>query len=153
MFQPVIDDEQFKLNLHCPSFVPSCSSNLLSPPNLLQQTPPATAPPAKRQKLVVPPTPTVSPDLGTYIARDVELLKKLGWKKFVKSRRTRSDFANLSDLPHPAKRLLQHYKSHGAPVKFKPVPGRSPRYVLLSKGALINHVMNILIFSRKNSLT
>lgn len=119
MFQPVINDEQFKLNLHCPSFVPSCSSNLLSPPNLLQQTPPATAPPAKRQKLVVPPTPTVSPDLGTYIARDVELLKKLGWKKFVKSRRTRSDFANLSDLPHPAKRLLQHYKSHGAPVKFK----------------------------------
>jgi len=54
-----------------------------------------------------------------YISRDVELLKKIGWKKFIKSRRKCGDFADLSNLPHPAKRLLQHHKNHGAPVKFK----------------------------------
>jgi len=47
------------------------------------------------------------------------LLKKLGWKQFVKSRRPQGDLADLSGLPRPAKRLFQHYKSHGAPVKFK----------------------------------
>ena len=49
-------------------------------------------------------------------------MNKLGWKKFVLSRRRRGDFADLSNLPHPAKRLLQHYKSHGAPVKFTTKP-------------------------------
>ena len=52
----------------------------------------------------------------------MNLLKKLGWKKFVQSRRSRGDLADLSSLPHPAKRLLQHYKSHGAPVKVTTKP-------------------------------
>jgi hypothetical protein len=46
------------------------------------------------------------------------LLKQLGWTDFVKGRRKRGDFADVSTLPHPASRLLKHYKTHGAPVKF-----------------------------------
>jgi hypothetical protein len=46
------------------------------------------------------------------------LLKQLGWTDFVKGRRKRGDLADVSTLPHPASRLLKHYKTHGAPVKF-----------------------------------
>lgn len=45
-------------------------------------------------------------------------MKQLGWTDFVKGRRKRGDFADVSTLPHPASRLLKHYKTHGAPVKF-----------------------------------
>ena len=64
----------------------------------------------------------VSTDLGTYIKRDVQLLREKGWKNFVTHRRKRGDFADVSSIPHPAKRLLQHYKVHGAPVKFSTRP-------------------------------
>lgn len=45
-------------------------------------------------------------------------MKQLGWTDFVKGRRKRGDLADVSTLPHPASRLLKHYKTHGAPVKF-----------------------------------
>ena len=100
-------------------------TSLQSPPNIPSTTIASPAParsPAKKRRLQLPATPTVSSDLGTYIARDVKLLKRLGWKKFVQQQRRRGDFADLADLPHPAKRLLQHYKSHGAPVKVTTKP-------------------------------
>ena len=49
--------------------------------------------------------------------RDAELLKRLGWKKFVLQRRAKRDFTSLDGVHHPAKRLLKHYKSREAPVK------------------------------------
>lgn len=58
-----------------------------------------------------------SSELGEYVASDVALLKSLGWEAFVKSKRGRGDIG-LLDKPHPANRLLQHYKNHGAPVRF-----------------------------------
>ena len=61
-------------------------------------------------------------ELGKLVQRDVALLKQLGWTKFVQHRRRRGDFASLDDVHHPAKRLLRHYKNHGAPVKFSTKP-------------------------------
>ena len=60
-------------------------------------------------------------DLGKFIARDVRLLKRLGWHDFVKERRRRGDFASLK-FEHPARRLLLQYKSRGVPVKFHTRP-------------------------------
>ena len=85
---------------------------------------PAAQPPAPK-KSVLSLASQVPKDLGEYIARDVKLLQQLGWHQFVKQRRPRSDFANLANVHHPARRLLQHYKSRGAPVKFSTPPWSS----------------------------
>ena len=58
-----------------------------------------------------------STELGEYIAADVALLNDWGWEAFVRSKRMRGDI-ELLDKPHPANRLLQHYKNHEAPVRF-----------------------------------
>ena len=50
------------------------------------------------------------------------MLKRLGWKKFVLQRRAKGDFTSLDGVHHPAKRLLKHYKSRGAPVKVSTKP-------------------------------
>ena len=71
---------------------------------------------AKRSKTQLPP------ELGKYIERDVKLLQTLGWKEFVRQRRPTSDLGPMHRINHPAKRLLQHYKKHGAPVKFSTKP-------------------------------
>ena len=82
-------------------------------PNLHKRTVVSPSPsPTKRSKTQLPL------ELGKYIERDVELLNKLGWKEFVKQRRPDSDLGPMKQLNHPAKRLLQHYRKHGAPVKF-----------------------------------
>ena len=62
------------------------------------------------------------PELGKYIERDVNLLKQLGWKKFVRQRRPTRDLGPMDNIHHPAKRLLQHYRNHGAPVKLTTKP-------------------------------
>ena len=51
------------------------------------------------------------PELGNWVRRDAELLKRLGWKKFVLQHRTKSDFTSLDRVNHPAKHLLKHYNS------------------------------------------
>ena len=97
---------------------------LLSPPTH------STLPPAKRPRLstplppvVAPPAPDISQDLGTYIARDVKLFRELGWKGLVEQRRQQGDWNNdVGNIKHPAGRLLDHYKRHGAPVKFHTKP-------------------------------
>ena len=58
-----------------------------------------------------------STELGEYVKNDIALLNELGWEAFVKSKRKGGDIG-LLDKPHPANRLLHHYKKHGAPVKF-----------------------------------
>ena len=60
-------------------------------------------------------------DLGKYIDRDVSLVKRLGWHRFVQLRRSRGDFAELN-FDHPARRLLLQYKHRGVPVKFHSAP-------------------------------
>ena len=62
-----------------------------------------------------------SSELGEYVANDVALLNSLGWEAFVKSKRGRGDIGQLNK-PHPANRLLKHYKHHGAPVRFSTPP-------------------------------
>lgn len=64
-------------------------------------------------------TSTIPEELGKLVSRDVELLQRLGWKQFVLQRRRRGDFNTFHNLPHPAKRLLHHYKHHGVPVSTK----------------------------------
>ena len=43
-------------------------------------------------------------------------MTRLGWTEFVHWRRGRGDFASLSEVEHPALRLLRKYKQRGAPV-------------------------------------
>ena len=96
---------------------------LLSPPTH------STSSPAKRPPLSTPlpsatiPAPPISQDLGTYIARDIKLFRELGWQQLVTQRRQRGDWnSNVGSIHHPAVRLLDHYKRHGAPVKIRTKP-------------------------------
>ena len=61
-------------------------------------------------------------DLGKYIANDVQLLRALGWRKFVDCKRGRGDFGNLDRVRHPAQHLLKYYKKHGDPIKLRTPP-------------------------------
>ena len=58
----------------------------------------------------------VPPDLGEFVARDVLLLRQLGWHGLVSCRRS------LNNINHPAQRLLHLYKHRGVPVKFSTPP-------------------------------
>ena len=55
-------------------------------------------------------------DLGKYVVCDAEEVTRLDWTKFVCWRRGSGDLASLSEVEHPARRLLRKYKHHGAPV-------------------------------------
>ena len=43
-------------------------------------------------------------------------MRRHGWTEFVRRRRGRGEFADLSAVKHPARRLLRQYKHRGAPV-------------------------------------
>ena len=83
-------------------------------------------PPSKRQATHTLPTACLPAELGKYIAEDVALLKRVGWKKFVKLKRPQEDLGSLA-FQHPAQRLLRHYKHRGAPVKFSSLPWSTER--------------------------
>src|SRR5210317_623963 len=91
------------------------------------QKEPESAPPISVPTPKQAPLMEVSQELGEYIRADVALLKELGWTKFVQRLRTRSDFASLDDVHHPAKRLLKFYKHRGAPVKLATEPWSASR--------------------------
>ena len=55
-------------------------------------------------------------DIGKYVVRDAEEATQLGWTEFVRRQQGCGDFASLSDVEHPARRLFQKYKHCGAPV-------------------------------------
>ena len=61
-------------------------------------------------------------DLAAHIAEDTALLKELRWHQFVAYRRSKSNFASLNKVDHPAQRLLKFYKERGAPVKMATKP-------------------------------
>ena len=63
------------------------------------------------------PEPAAPINLTDHITRDTALFKRLGWRQFVEQRRSRSDFASLNKVDHPAQRLLKFYEERGAPVK------------------------------------
>ena len=54
--------------------------------------------------------------IGKYVIRDAESVTRLGWTEFVRWRQGGGDFASLSEVNHPARRLLRQYKHCGAPV-------------------------------------
>ena len=123
-----------KNNFVASKITSSLPANLFSSPFILS-SPPSTPnhnanltseSSAKRRRVVSSLCPhatvEVSANLGTYVNCDVKLLKEMGWKSFVRHRRQRGDFAEVTKLPHPASRLLQHYKVHGAPVKLTTKP-------------------------------
>ena len=47
-------------------------------------------------------------DLGKHITKDVQLLRALGWKRFVDKKRGRGDFGDLERVRHPANHLLKY---------------------------------------------
>jgi hypothetical protein len=125
---PVIttNNSNIIVNSHLFSPLPSTSTASLSPKNFTSSEPrPVMScnPPTKKLKI---PAPELPSELGKYISRDVALLSKLGWKKFVQQRRRRGDFASLN-IQHPAKRLLKHIKTHGAPVQLSSKPWSQPK--------------------------
>ena len=80
-----------------------------------KRLPPISVPvPTPKEALKQEP---ISMELDEYMRIDTELLKELGWTKFVQHLRSRSDFASLDEVHHPARRLLNFYKYRGAPVK------------------------------------
>ena len=102
---------------------------------------PSQKEPESAPKINVPtpkqaPLMEVSQELGEYIKADAALLKELGWTKFVQRLRTRSDFASLDEVHHPARRLLNFYKHRGAPVKLATKPWSASRVqAALRRGA------------------
>ena len=76
-------------------------------------------------------------ELGECVTADVELLERVGWEAFVKTRRRGGDISNLGNIAHhPARRLLSHYKNRGVPVKLStPAWDRSKLEAALSRGA------------------
>ena len=59
------------------------------------------------------------------MARDVWLIRRIGWEAFVKLRTGRGDLTDMTKVKHPARRLLRHYHHHGVPVKLKSSPWTS----------------------------
>ena len=55
-------------------------------------------------------------NIGKYVARNAKEVERLGWAEFVRRRQGRGDFASLTDVEHPERRLLRQYKHRGAPV-------------------------------------
>jgi Reverse transcriptase (RNA-dependent DNA polymerase). len=92
---------------------PTTSSTSITLP-----TPPTTTPTTTSQSPAATSLPLsgLPKELGKCITRDVALLNKLGWKRFVAARRHRKDLADMH-INHPAKRLLLSYKKQGVPAK------------------------------------
>ena len=114
-----------KLRAEAASFRPS------QKPKEPEGLPPVSVPTPKR----APRQEPTSTELGEYVREDAELLKRVGWPDFVKHLRSRSDFASLDEVHHPARRLLNFYKHRGAPVKLATEPWTSDRvHAALNRG-------------------
>ena len=74
-------------------------------------------------------------DLGKCIEHDVALLQKLGWRRFVATKRYRKDLTEMQ-FDHPARRLLLTYKKRGVPAKVTTSPWSPTRvHQALRRGA------------------
>ena len=68
-------------------------------------------PDAKRPARIPRPQQARLPDnIGKYVVRNAEEVMRLCWTEFVPRRQGRGDFASLSEVKHPARRLLRQYK-------------------------------------------
>ncbi len=104
------------------------SSSLPTPPSPPKGKRALTAgsqPPPKRATATLPSCDNTSEELGKLICRDVDLLRRVGWRSFVKLRRGEGDLSSLQNVNHPARRLLMRLKHRGAPVKFTTPPWSS----------------------------
>ena len=61
------------------------------------------------------------------MARDAELVQRLGWEGFVKQRRPRGDFTSLEKVEHSARHILKQYRDRGVPVRFSTGPWSAER--------------------------
>ena len=74
-------------------------------------------PDAKRPTQIHPPHQVkLLDDIVKYVVRDAEEVTWLGWTDFVRQQRGSGDFDSLSEVDHPARRLMRQYKHCGAPV-------------------------------------
>ena len=106
-----------------PTATPAQSSLPVKRPASISNLSPASQPVRKqRRPAIIDLVQSVPTDLGECISRDVKLLDKLGWHGLVAHRRPTGDFSSLSNVHHPARRLLKLYKYRGAPVKFATPP-------------------------------
>ena len=106
-----------------PTATPPGQSTLTSAKRAATSTHPAPRPERRRVAVADVPRPSgLSQELGEYIDRDARLLRSLGWHGLVAHRRPLSNFSLLDNVPHPARRLLRHYKHRGTPVKFSTPP-------------------------------
>ena len=98
---------------------------------------PVVASPAKKRATFPAENYGLPEELGECVRRDVELLRRVGWQGFVKARRNGGDLSDLSNIEnHPARRLLNHYKHRGVPVKFtSPKWSRTELKAALTRGA------------------
>ena len=133
------------LNLDLPKETLSVFPSLLSPPqhnssstsssHQKPSSPPkgkralqAGPQPSSKRATAVLPSCETSEELGKLICRDVDLLRRVGWRTFVKLRRGGGDLSSLQHVNHPARRLLMRLKHRGAPVKFT-TPPWSPQQI------------------------
>ena len=102
-----------------------------------KRSPPVGPSPARKRATFPAENYGLPTELGECIHKDVELLQRVGWQSFVKTRRNGGDLADLSNVDdHPAKRLLMLYKHRGVPVKFSsPKWTRTKIKAALSRGA------------------
>ena len=74
-------------------------------------------PDAKLPARIPRPHQALLPDnIGKYVVRDTEAVTRLGWMEFVRRKQGHGYFASLSEVEHPARRLLRQYKHRGAPL-------------------------------------
>lgn len=106
------------------------------PPHMpgVRLTPHPVPPPAARATFLqnAPNRPSDGPillsdthvaNLGTYIARDVGLLQELGWERFIRTRRGKSDLNEaVGAIRHPARSHLRHLRRRGARVPMATAP-------------------------------
>ena len=109
------------------------------PPSCHHPKPVQQLPATKKQRLLAPiPVHSMAPpvpsnasqvlpkELGKCIQDDCDALEKMGWEKFVQSKRKRGDMGPLQ-FDHPATRLLKEYKLNGVPVKMHTKPWTKDR--------------------------
>ena len=74
-------------------------------------------------------------DLGKHIAHASHLFATKGWEATVRALRAAPDIhPEVKSLPHPAGRLLDHLRKHGAPVKFHHPPGPDQPCQAMNRG-------------------
>jgi len=140
LYQPVINDVQSKLKIHCPSFVPSLS----------YQSSVATLSSSNKT------SDNHRQSRSSYVYCSWCSIVKEAWLKKKKSSSLEDHEVTLQTFLVFHTRPSASFNITRATVpqlSSRPVPGRNPRYVLQLYETPINHAMNTLISSRRSLLT